>query len=129
MPNMLSETAEKYLKSINPLAERIGEEINEIKATYETLWNDMTIIEQEQILNDTIIHPQVLLQYSLTLQNLYGKSGCLFENGLKTVLDDHTVRWIGKKNVELSGRSLRRYTCILEAYRRPQSSLELYSYF
>lgn len=97
MPNLLSEAADNYFKSLNPIAEKIAEEIQSVKAAC-TEWHDLTITEQEQILNDSIIHPQTLLQYSLTLQNIYGKSGCYFENGLKTVIDEQTVRHLDMKD-------------------------------
>lgn len=88
---MLCEIADNYFQTLNPLAERIGEDINRIKAAYENLWKELSPTEQEQIINETIIHPQVLLSYSLTIQDIYGRGGCLFSSGTKVTVDEQTV--------------------------------------
>lgn len=88
---MLCEIADNYFQSLNPLAERISEDIRNIKDAYENLWQGLSNSEREQIINETIIHPEALLKYSITIHDIYGKGGCKFETGKKIIIEEHTV--------------------------------------
>ncbi|KAL3283497.1 hypothetical protein HHI36_006637 [Cryptolaemus montrouzieri] len=54
----LRKEAEEYFSSLNPIAARIYNDINQTKAAYEDLWNKLSPDEQEQIVNESIIKPK-----------------------------------------------------------------------
>lgn len=89
----LASRAEQYLYSINPLAQRIGEDIIATKEAYEGLWNTLSITERNQAINETIIQPEVALKYTLKkleftkeLPEWYPK--LRIQTGLKYVIDE-----------------------------------------
>jgi hypothetical protein len=55
---------EEYFHTLNPLAKRIVEEINHTRDAYESLWDNLTEPEQRQIVDEAIIRPEAVLQYS-----------------------------------------------------------------
>lgn len=96
----LSSRAEQYFYSINPLAQRIGEDITATKEAYEGLWNTLSIAEKNQAINETIIQPEVALKYTLKKSDLtkelpewYPK--LRIQTGMKYVIDEtgSTLRW------------------------------------
>ncbi|XP_034173362.1 uncharacterized protein LOC117601109 [Osmia lignaria lignaria] len=100
MSAALSSRAEQYFYSINPLAQRIGEDITATKEAYEGLWNALSIAEQNQAINETIIQPEVALKYALKKAELnkeipewYPK--LRIQTGMKYVIDEtgSTLRW------------------------------------
>ncbi|XP_003697944.1 uncharacterized protein C1orf198 homolog [Apis florea] len=100
MSAMLNSRAEQYFYSINPLAQRIGEDITATKEAYEGLWNTLSIAERNQAINETIIQPEVALKYTLKKPELtkelpewYPKL-CI-QTGMKYVIDEtgSTLRW------------------------------------
>lgn len=60
----LSSIAEEYFYTINPLAQRIGEDVAATKDAYEGLWNTLSLSEQNQAIDETIITPEVALKYA-----------------------------------------------------------------
>ncbi|XP_003707927.1 uncharacterized protein LOC100880697 [Megachile rotundata] len=100
MSATLSSRAEQYFYSINPLAQRIGEDITATKEAYEGLWNTLSTAEQSQAINETIIQPEVALKYALKktepnkeLPEWYPK--LRIQTGMKYVVDEtgSTLRW------------------------------------
>lgn len=89
----LTTRAEEYFHSINPIARRIGEDITSTKEAYEGLWNTLSIAERNQAINETIIHPEVALKYTLKkieltkeLPEWYPK--LRIQTGMKYVIDE-----------------------------------------
>ncbi|XP_046831503.1 uncharacterized protein C1orf198-like [Vespa crabro] len=96
----LSSRAEKYFYSLSPLAQRIGEDITVTKEAYEGLWNTLSISERNQAINETIIQPEVALQYAVKeveltkeLPDWYPK--LRIQTGMKYVIDEtgSTLKW------------------------------------
>ncbi|XP_043286982.1 uncharacterized protein C1orf198 homolog [Venturia canescens] len=97
----LSSIAEEYLYSINPLAQRIGEDVTATKEAYEGLWNALSTAEKNQAIDETIIQPEVALKYThlknvecrKDLPDSYPK--LRIHTGLKYVIDEtgSTLRW------------------------------------
>lgn len=48
----LSSTAEQYFRSINPIASKIYEDIDEARNSYENIWDTLT--EKEKVRYETI---------------------------------------------------------------------------
>ncbi|KAK7792375.1 hypothetical protein R5R35_007727 [Gryllus longicercus] len=57
--------ARDYFNSLNSIAEKISADITTTVAAYEDLWHTLSIRDQHQVINETIIHPEVVLKYSL----------------------------------------------------------------
>nr|XP_031839226.1 uncharacterized protein C1orf198 homolog isoform X2 [Nomia melanderi] len=100
MSATLSSRAEQYFYSINPLAQRIGEDITATKEAYEGLWNTLSTAERNQAINETIIQPEVALKYTLKkveftkeLPEWYPK--LRIQTGMKYAIDEtgSTLRW------------------------------------
>lgn len=89
----LTARAEQYFYSINPIAQRIGEDITATKEAYEGLWNTLSTAERNQAINETIIQPEVALKYTLKkieltkeLPEWYPK--LRIQTGMKYVIDE-----------------------------------------
>ncbi|KAK6635794.1 hypothetical protein RUM44_001048 [Polyplax serrata] len=89
----LNEIAENYFNTLNPLAERISNDILVIKEAYEELWNSLSEKEQNQIINEAVVHPEALLKYALE-SNSPAENGDLplfnTVTGSKFVVDENT---------------------------------------
>ncbi|XP_025193273.1 uncharacterized protein LOC112593158 [Melanaphis sacchari] len=53
-----------YLYTINPIAERIRKDVDAAKDSYQYLWLELTLDEQNKILEESIISPEAVLKYS-----------------------------------------------------------------
>lgn len=100
MSSSTATRAERYFYSMNPIAQRIGEDITATKEAYEGLWNTLSIAERNQAINETIIQPEVALKYTLKKVDLnkelpewYPKLH--IQTGMKYVIDEtgSTLRW------------------------------------
>lgn len=60
---MTSELADEYFSVLNPIAMKIKLDINETKLCYEHIWEKLSINEQIDIINETIIKPEIALRY------------------------------------------------------------------
>nr|XP_022914152.1 uncharacterized protein C1orf198 homolog isoform X1 [Onthophagus taurus]XP_022914153.1 uncharacterized protein C1orf198 homolog isoform X2 [Onthophagus taurus] len=60
----LQEVADEYFRSINSTAKRLCEDMKEIKSNYEHLWDDFTESEKSEIINETIVKPEISIQYA-----------------------------------------------------------------
>lgn len=54
---------EDYFAQLNPIAKRIAYDINDTKANYGHLWDTLDYHEQNDIINDTLIKPEISLRY------------------------------------------------------------------
>ncbi|KAK4879579.1 hypothetical protein RN001_007725 [Aquatica leii] len=81
----LQDKAEKYFSKLNPIAKRLHADLNDTKAAYDQLWSTLTVNEQNQILTESIIKPEVCLRYSLFKNDNDNKSNY----ALKVISDDN----------------------------------------
>jgi len=89
----LAARAEQYFFSMNPIAQRIGEDITATKEAYEGLWNTLSIAERNQAINETIIQPEVALKYTLKKVELTKElpewyPRLRIQTGMKYVIDE-----------------------------------------
>ncbi|XP_063836646.1 uncharacterized protein C1orf198 homolog [Ostrinia nubilalis] len=61
----LTAVAEEYFRTLNPLASKIHEDIVEAKSAYENMWDTLTEKEKVEIINESIIKPEIALKYAL----------------------------------------------------------------
>lgn len=62
-PNVLQHKAQNYFKELNPLAGKIGSDIDVIADAYAHLWNEFSADEQHDVINLTLIKPDIVLKY------------------------------------------------------------------
>lgn len=65
----LGAIAEEYFRTMNPLASKIHEDIVEAKSSYEAIWDTLMEKEKTEIINESLIKPDISLKYAL-LDNL-----------------------------------------------------------
>ncbi|XP_013110665.1 uncharacterized protein LOC106089376 [Stomoxys calcitrans] len=66
MPETLDctlDVIQEYFAKLNPIAERIYHDINDTKLNYGKLWESLSTKEQSDIINDTLIKPEISLRY------------------------------------------------------------------
>jgi hypothetical protein len=61
--------AEKYFHSLNPIAERICIDVAATRDAYEKLWHTLSYKDRSQVVDETIIHPEAVLKYSICPQD------------------------------------------------------------
>ncbi|XP_017773067.1 PREDICTED: uncharacterized protein C1orf198 homolog [Nicrophorus vespilloides] len=59
----LKDKAEAYFGNINSMANRMTIDMKQTKLSYENLWQTLSYEEQQQILNQSIIKPEISLKY------------------------------------------------------------------
>ncbi|XP_075151340.1 uncharacterized protein LOC142225466 [Haematobia irritans] len=59
----LTDVIQEYFAKLNPIAERIYHDINDTKMNYGKLWDSLSSKEQSDIINDTLIKPEISLHY------------------------------------------------------------------
>lgn len=62
-PNVLQQKAQNYFKELNPLAKKIHSDIDVIADAYAHLWNEFSAEEQHDVINVTLIKPDIVLKY------------------------------------------------------------------
>ncbi|XP_035456221.2 uncharacterized protein C1orf198 homolog [Spodoptera frugiperda] len=93
--------AEEYFRSMNPIASKIHEDIEDAKNSYENIWETLTEKEKTEIINESLIKPDISLKYALLdtldfdindppvrkddLMSFFGR-----EHGQKLIQDEHT---------------------------------------
>lgn len=85
----LKEIADEYFSSINPLASRIYSDLNETKSSYEDIWGSLTEEEKSQIMNETIMKPEICLKYNKKPQVISVNIRKKNEFATKFVVDDN----------------------------------------
>jgi len=63
-PNRSQDIYYDYLYTINPIAERIRKDVDATKDAYQSLWYELSVDEQNKILEESIISPETVLKYS-----------------------------------------------------------------
>ncbi|XP_011195050.1 uncharacterized protein LOC105220307 [Zeugodacus cucurbitae] len=71
------QVAQDYFAHLNPLAQRISADINATKSTYGQLWNTLKANQQNEIINETLIKPEIILNY---FGNMSSSSSSLSSN-------------------------------------------------
>lgn len=61
----LEDIAKRYFTSINTMANRICIDQDETRSIYKDLWKTLTLEEQQKILSESILKPEVILKYHL----------------------------------------------------------------
>ncbi|XP_041970899.1 uncharacterized protein C1orf198 homolog [Aricia agestis] len=61
----LSAAAEEYFRTLNPIAAKIHEDITDAKTSYENIWDTLTEKERAEIIDESIIKPDIVLKYAL----------------------------------------------------------------
>lgn len=92
----MNKRAEEYFSSMNSIASRIYNDINETKAAYEELWNTLSSNEQEQILNECIIKPEVQMKYNYQekcgrVNNQEYSSKIIIDDNNSSYRDEHSA--------------------------------------
>ncbi|XP_056630404.1 uncharacterized protein C1orf198 homolog [Diorhabda sublineata] len=59
----LKSFAEDYFKNLNSISSRLHQDLEEIKASYEDLWSTLPEKEQQSILSESIIKPEISIKY------------------------------------------------------------------
>uniref|UniRef100_A0A1B6CAI6 DUF4706 domain-containing protein n=1 Tax=Clastoptera arizonana TaxID=38151 RepID=A0A1B6CAI6_9HEMI len=60
----LTIVSKEYLRSLSPLAQKIGEDVDAAQEAYQDLWHTLKFKEQQQVLDETIIDPAAVLKYA-----------------------------------------------------------------
>ncbi|XP_072948641.1 uncharacterized protein C1orf198 homolog [Epargyreus clarus] len=61
----LGAIADEYFRTMNPIASKIHEDVTEARNAYENIWDSLTEKEKVEIINETIIKPDIALKYAL----------------------------------------------------------------
>uniref|UniRef100_A0A0K8UFH1 DUF4706 domain-containing protein n=1 Tax=Bactrocera latifrons TaxID=174628 RepID=A0A0K8UFH1_BACLA len=89
--------AQDYFSNLNPLARRIASDINITKASYGMLWYTLKENQQNEIINQTLINPEISLKYlenmSLSASSLSSSSSSSssFSASLSTTSTEHIL--------------------------------------
>lgn len=70
----MTELADGYFSTINPIAAKIKLDISEVAGAYEHLWNRFSCLEQNDVINETLIRPELVLKYFDQLRSSSGKT-------------------------------------------------------
>lgn len=87
----LGDAAENYFHSLNPIAEKISNDIEGIKDAYEDLWQCLSIRERDQIINETVIYPEAILKYAFNSKSSNAPGLNNHITGAKYIVDENTV--------------------------------------
>ncbi|ERL84465.1 uncharacterized protein C1orf198 homolog [Dendroctonus ponderosae] len=112
----LKQLAAEYFGNLNPIASRINADLQDTKNAYEAEWNKLSLDEQEQILTETIIKPEVSVLYNQL------EVGTNEDFAMKIVLDDHcSYRDEHSGPFSFRSRSQRNLTIFAEPPREPKT--------
>lgn len=65
----MQQKVRNYFGSLNPLAEKISADINDISDAYSKLWNTFSNDEQNELVDVTLIKPNLILKYVDDIKN------------------------------------------------------------
>lgn len=100
----LTEAADEYFSQINPIASRIYADFQDTKNSYECLWKTLSFDEQTQILNESIIKPEITLQYNL--KPVHAQSNIKSESFANKRIIDENVSYRDEHSAPFSFKSL-----------------------
>lgn len=67
-------TADSYFSSINSIASKIKADINEVSSNYEHLWFEFKPQERNDVINEQLIKPDIILKYIESMSPVKSKS-------------------------------------------------------
>lgn len=80
----LKSVADEYFSNLNPIASRLCTDLQETKSSYEDLWSTLSENEQQTILSESIIKPEVSIKYCTTEPETENR-----RYAVKLIFDDH----------------------------------------
>lgn len=90
----LQSVAEEYFSKINSMASRLHADMKETKLAYEDLWGKLKYKEQQEILSESIIKPEICLRYNSsepeTIHQKYSVKMVVDDNG-SYYRDEHSA--------------------------------------
>lgn len=90
----LQSVAEQYFSKLNSMASRLHADMTETKLAYEDLWGTLKFDEQQQILSESVIKPEICLRYSSAetkpIEGKYAMKVIVDDNGLY-YRDEHSA--------------------------------------
>ncbi|EEB18432.1 conserved hypothetical protein [Pediculus humanus corporis] len=105
----VNEVAKHYFDTLNPLAERISTDILNIKKINQNLWNNLSVDEQNQIINENLVYPEAILKYALNTDPCQQNINISLEGnvtGAKYVVDENTgVSWRDEHSAPFSWKT------------------------
>lgn len=69
MATQMQQKIKEYFGSLNPLAEKINSDINDIVDAYANLWTSFSNDEQNELVDVTLIKPNLILKYVDDIKN------------------------------------------------------------
>lgn len=69
MATQMQQKVQDYFGSLNPLAEKISNDINDISGAYSNLWTTFNNTEQNELVDVTLIKPNLILKYVDEMKN------------------------------------------------------------
>lgn len=70
----IESAAAAYFSSINPIASKIKADIDEISSNYEHLWYEFKPQERNDVINEQLIKPELMLKYIESMPSVKSKS-------------------------------------------------------
>lgn len=68
-PTIVQQKIEDYFKTLSPLAEKVCNDIDGIADAYAHLWHGFSLDEQQDVINVTLIKPDIVLKYINDISN------------------------------------------------------------
>ncbi|XP_055639922.1 uncharacterized protein LOC129777579 [Toxorhynchites rutilus septentrionalis] len=90
---------ENYFANLNDISRKIALDISEIKATYEHIWEDLNSEEQMEIINETLIKPELTLKYFDNF-SISSESFCNIIDGADENSDDRKINLYDGKTLQ-----------------------------
>lgn len=63
--NSFETFAASYFNTLNPIAERISIDVAATREAYENLWHTLSYKDRSQVIDETIIRPEIVLKYNI----------------------------------------------------------------
>lgn len=80
----LKAIADEYFSNLNPIATRLHTDLQETKSSYEELWTTLSDKEQQTILSESIIKPEISVKYFTAVPETENR-----KYGVKVIFDEH----------------------------------------
>lgn len=83
----LQNIADEYFSKLNSMASRLHADMTETKLAYEDLWGTLRYEEQQQILSESIIKPEICLKYNCDELDVVSEK----KYATKVIVDDNST--------------------------------------
>uniref|UniRef100_A0A0N8E0R8 Uncharacterized protein n=2 Tax=Daphnia magna TaxID=35525 RepID=A0A0N8E0R8_9CRUS len=100
--------SDEYFRSLNSIAKRICDDISSTRENYESAWNYLSVEEQNQVINESLIYPDAVLRYSIMAEPYKPvesfptlKLSC----GCKVLQDDTGAEWRDEHSAPFSWKT------------------------